>query len=229
MDRLTGGSVTSAPHDTMRSVRSDIELVRDWREGDVDAGSELFDRHFAILYRFFSNKIGGGAGVEDLIQETYLACVESRDALSGVSSFRSYLLTVARHALYAHWNKRRKDAVALDVAEASVEDMATSPSAVVARKGEHRLLLQALRGLPLDLQIAVELHYWEELPGPELAEILGVPEGTVRSRLRRARELIEERLRRMASGSGAELVESVLDGLDGWATSLREQLVGSAE
>jgi len=213
----------------MFAVVSDLELLGAWREGDLEAGSELFDRHFESLYRFFRNKVAGDTGVEDLIQETYLACVESRDRFRGASSFRTYVFTIARNALYAYWQKRRADAGAVDVAEVSVQDMATSPSGIVARKGEHQLLLVALRGLPLDLQVAVELHYWEQLSGPELAEVLGVPEGTVRSRLRRAREMLQEKLQQSAGTAGAGLVESTLDGLDQWAASLRDQLTADGE
>jgi RNA polymerase sigma factor (sigma-70 family) len=61
-----------------------------------------------------------------------------------------------------------------------------------------QLLYAALQGLPLDFQISLELFYWEELTAAEIGVVLGVPEGTVRSRLRRARELLGERLKALA-------------------------------
>ena len=64
----------------------------------------------------------------------------------------------------------------------------STASAEAAQHEEQRLLLEALRRIPLDLQIAIELHYWEGMSGPDLAQVLDIPEGTVRSRLRRARE-----------------------------------------
>ena len=83
-------------------------------------------------------------------------------------------------------------------------------------------MLHALRAIPIDLQIALELFYWEKLSAPELAEVLEIPEGTVRSRLRRAREALEQRLR--ALESSPERLASTLSNLEGWALSLRDRL-----
>jgi RNA polymerase sigma-70 factor (ECF subfamily) len=203
-------------------ARTDRELLDAWRGGDAAAGSELFDRHFAELYRFFSNKVEDG--IDDLIQQTFLACVESRDRFRGGSSFRTYLFTIARHELYAHWRKRR-DRATVDLGEVSVQDLATSPSGVLVKHAEQKLLLRALRAIPLDLQIALELHYWEELSGPELAEVLEIPEGTVRSRLRRAREALEAKLTELADATDPGTLTSSLSGLDKWAKSLRACVV----
>ena len=53
---------------------------------------------------------------------------------------------------------------------------------------------EALRRIPLELQVALELYYWEGMAGPELAAALDLPEGTVRTRLRRGRQLVREQL-----------------------------------
>jgi RNA polymerase sigma-70 factor (ECF subfamily) len=202
------------------SPRGDHELLEAWRGGDQAAGSDLFERYFDVLYRFFRGKAHGA--VEDLIQDTWLACVKRRDALRDGGSFRTYLFTVARHELYEHWRQHGKRAADVDVGEISLADLATSPSGVVARRAEHQLLLQALRAIPLDLQIALELTYWEGMDGPELAEVLGIPEGTVRSRLRRARELLEERMAELAADPG--VLQSTTTDLDKWARSLAAEV-----
>jgi RNA polymerase sigma factor (sigma-70 family) len=195
--------------------RADHELLDAWRAGDAAAGSALFERHFDALYRFFRNKTAGP--VEDLVQETFLACVRRKDA---VRDFRTYVFTVARHELYAHWRARGDRGADVDVGEISLADLATSPSGVVARRAEHQLLLQALRAIPLDLQIALELTYWEGMDGPALAEVLGIPEGTVRSRLRRAREALEAKLAALAADPG--VLQSTTTDLDKWARSLAD-------
>ena len=86
------------------------------------------------------------------------------------------------------------------------------------------MLLEALRRIPLDYQIAVELFYWEGLTGSEVASALGVPEGTVRTHLARGRKALAER---MAELEPAELVQSTMDDLERWAASLRAQLDGA--
>ena len=76
----------------------------------------------------------------------------------------------------------------------SLVDLATSPSRVVARDEEHLALVSALRTLPVDFQIAIELTYWEGLNASEVGEVLQVPASTVRTRLTRARRLLLKRL-----------------------------------
>jgi len=200
---------------------ADLELLAAWRSGDNKAGNELVKRHFEDVYGFFRNKLDGD--VDDLIQATFLACVESRDRFRGESSFRTYLFTIARHELYATFRTRGK--ARADFATQSVDELLgpeTGASTVLQVRAERLLLLRALRRVPLDDQIALELYYWKGLPGREIAEILDLPENTVRTRLRRARLRLEEEVRQLSDD--AALLESTLDNFERWAGSLREQL-----
>jgi len=81
---------------------------------------------------------------------------------------------------------------------------------------EERALLGALRGLPLELQVLLELHYWEDLSTSELAGVLEIPQGTVKTRIRRARELLESAL-----ASGPRPLHG--DQLDEWVRSMRRR------
>jgi RNA polymerase sigma-70 factor (ECF subfamily) len=197
--------------------RSDHELAEAWRGGDKKAGSELFDRHFDALYRFFAGKIGDAA--DDLVQQTLTACIRGGQGYRGDASFRAYLFAIARHELYRWFEKRQRDATPVDFDEVSVLDFGTSPSALVARRDDERVLLEAVRRLPLEQQIVVELYFFERLRGRDLVAALGIPEGTVRSRLR----LALERLRREieAIERKPDVLTSTLTTLDGWASSLR--------
>jgi len=198
---------------------TDAQLLEKWKGGDTAAGDSLFERHFDALYRFFRNKVG--EGMEDLVHDTFLACV-SGPPFRGESSFRTWLFTVARHTLYAHLKKHARRGEELDVQEVSIASLGTSPSGLLVKQSEAKLLLAALRAIPLDLQIALELFYWEDLPAPEIASVLEVPEGTVRSRLRRGREELDKRLAELAENP--ELLQSTRTGLETWAKQLRQQL-----
>ena len=68
----------------------------------------------------------------------------------------------------------------------------------MARNEQERSLHEALRRIPIDHQIALELAYWEDLSGPEIAGILDISEHTVRSRLARAREMLREQVMKQA-------------------------------
>lgn len=197
---------------------TDFELLDAWRDGDKAAGNELFVRHFEPVCRFFRNKVADG--VDDLIQRTFLACVESRDNFRKEASFRTYLFTLARNELYANFKRTRRDSDRLDPLERSVHDLGPTPTALVAKKKEQRLLLEALRRIPMDHQITLELYYWEDMSAPQLAQILDAPEGTVRTRIRRAKALLEAALAEVSTDP--EPLQSTLANIEGWARSLRD-------
>jgi RNA polymerase sigma-70 factor (ECF subfamily) len=96
-----------------------------------------------------------------------------------------------------------------------------SPADRVTDREEQRLLLRALRALPLELQTLLELAYWEGLSDRELAEILEIPAGTIKSRLRKARQQLEQLMSTLAGSPG--LLQSSRITLDAWAAGIRDQ------
>jgi RNA polymerase sigma factor (sigma-70 family) len=199
---------------------SDHQLLLAWRGGDRRAGSVLFDRHFASLRRFFHNKACNESEVEELIQRTFTAGVESAERFRGDASFKTWLLAIARNIL-REWIREslREGADEHEVDEVSSERRGPGLSSRLDVQREHKLLLAALRRLPLESQLLLELFYWEELTAAELAEVLGVPEGTVRTRLRKAKIELRGTIDQLAR-TKAEL-DSIQSGLDGWARGLR--------
>lgn len=167
---------------------SDFDLLAQWRDGDAAAGDALFRRHFDTLNRFFRSKLPEDTA--DLIQRVWLVCLEKREGIDG-RSFRSYLLGVARLELFSGL-RRRSRAAAIDGGVDSLMALTGSPSGAAAAKQQSKQLLAALPQLPLDLQILLELHYWDKLTTHELAGVLAIPVGTVKSRLQRARARLSE-------------------------------------
>lgn len=204
---------------------SDAQLLEAWAGGDKAAGEALFERHFEAVARFFRNKLPADAAHEDLIQQTFLGCVEARDRFRGDASFRSFLFAIAHRQLSKHWRTRSRDR--LDLQTVSVFELDASPSAALARDQQHQQLLLALRRIPIDSQVALELHYWESLTAAEIGEVLGVPLGTVKTRLRRAKQLLEAELRALDLGLvGADPTGTRLDT---WAKELRGSLFGGVD
>ncbi len=197
-------------------MSSDAELLERWRSGDARAGSELFERHFRSLSRFFASKVGDD--IDDVLQSTFLACVEGRHRIREGASFRAYLFAIARRELFAHWRRRRTEP--LDPEVMSAADLGPSPSGVVGQGQEQRLVLEGLRRLPVDQQIVLELTYWEDLSDREIADVLDVPHGTVKSRIRRARLALDRVLGELAATPA--LLESTRQNLDAWARALRD-------
>lgn len=202
---------------------SDAELLEAWRQADRQAGKQLFERYFRAIHRFFRNKVGDEA--PDLVQKTFLACIEGVERYRGEGTFRSWLFAVAYKQLCKHYRQQLSERAHFDLANASAHDFDGSPSRVLARRREEQLLLEALRRIPVDLQVAVELRYWEQMTETEIARTLGIPVGTLKSRFRRARQLLAEQLQNIAT-SPAEL-QSTISGLDDWAANLRELALDS--
>jgi RNA polymerase sigma-70 factor (ECF subfamily) len=203
-------------------MAEDDELLRRWREGDEKAGTALVRRHVPGVYRFFRSTVADVA--DDLTQRTLLACLETRDRVHKESAFRAYVFGVARRQLLMYLRKKKRKEDPILPLEMSAADLGSSPSQVVAAMQEQTLLLRALRRIPLDLQLAVELHYWERMPLAEIAEVLEVPHGTVKSRLARARELLREQIAELAPSD--VLRRETIDNLERWAKSVRDGLDG---
>lgn len=202
--------------------RSDFELLESWRAGDETSGRELFARYFDSVYRFFRNKVDDAA--EDLTQQTFMGLVQGKDHFRGESSFRTYLFMIARKRLYSYLRKSQRDQSAAPWGEGSIADLGlASPSRAVAQHQEQRLLLLALRRLPLEMQVALELFYWEELTVTEIAEVLETPVGTVKSRLQRARTRLDAAIVDLADSEA--LLRSTMDNFSRWAKELRGVLV----
>ncbi len=199
-------------------------LLEAWRAGDQEAGNELFERHYAGIARFFHNKVSEPAQ-DDLTQKTFLACLTNVAQFRGQSRFRTFLFGIANNVLvdYIRQLKRRmpRPGSETDVDEAPAEDLGISPVATAEQHQEQRLLLKALRRIPLIHQVALELYYWEDLTTAEISDVLGVPVGTVRTRLRDGRANLEAQLRELASSP--EALRSTTDDLARWARRMRTE------
>jgi RNA polymerase sigma factor (sigma-70 family) len=200
-------------------IETDASLLDAWRGGDRGAGEQLFERHVAGITRFFRNKVS--SGIEDLVQDTFLALVEGRERVRDSTSIRSYLFAIAHNVLRAHLRGLGRER-AIDDGTTSIADILPNMSSVVGQHREQQLLLMALRRLPLSDQIILELSFWEGLSATEIAEIIGTTGSAVRGRLLRGREKLAEELGRLATSPS--LLQSTMDGFDRWVGDIRGKL-----
>jgi RNA polymerase sigma factor (sigma-70 family) len=203
--------------DTLVRLSTDEELLVAWRGGDANAGEQLFDRYFPMLTRFFRNK---GEPIDDLIQATLLGLLESQHRWRADAPFRSFVFGVAYNTLRNHYRRSIADAERIDFGTSSIFDLAAGASAVLADAQEQQLILQALRRIPVEHQVLLELYFWEPLSAAEIGAVLGVPEGTVRTRIRRAKALLQAALGELHAKPG--LVESTASDLEDWARSIKD-------
>ncbi len=196
----------------------DPQLLEAWRSGSASAGQELVRRYFDSVYRFFANK--APAAAEDLVQETFLAIVEGRGRVREDAALHGYIFAVARRRLYRFWRDRTGAAPETRTTD---ELCGTQPALcdALACHQEHKLLLKALRRLPLHVQVMLELAYFEGMTDRALADFEGLPVGTLKSRLRKARGDLEAAMEQIG---GVDLLESTTQDFEGWVASLRQRM-----
>jgi RNA polymerase sigma-70 factor (ECF subfamily) len=210
------------------AVEDEAQLLAAWRGGDRNAGSRLIAARGREITWFFRNKVFHEDAVADLVSQTFLRCVAAKTTFAGETSFRRFVYAIAQNVLREYLRtigKRAREEIDFEqVCLRSLEPR--SMSSLHSEKRQVQALLEALREVPIDDQIVLELKYFEGLSGSELAEVLGVPEGTVRGRLARGlarlRTCVADRLQD-PQGS-----EPSVDELDAWAQDLR-RMRGVAE
>jgi len=179
----------------------DLELLKAWHAGVTTAGNTLYRRHEAPLRRFFVSK-APPQDTDELVQQTWMAMTRNqKKAAAGatpahpIQSVRAYILGVARHIVFAYYRKTGQK-TEFDPEVDSLATIAPSVSQQLSLRRNIKRLELAMQTLPIDSQLLCEAFYIEEFTGPELAEMFNLPEGTVRSRIKRAKEKIDELMAR---------------------------------
>ncbi len=200
----------------------DLELFDRWAGGDVDAGQALLLRYYDPVYFFFASKLADHVAVE-LTQDTFEAVCRKAGSLHIHASFASYLFGIARWKLVAHF--RGQGQHGFDPLSDSLPDPGPSSSitAVIERRHGESVLVKALRQLPLDDQIIIELRIYEGLRLREIAEILGVPKERVSARLVAAKR----RLVRVVGGLAS--ADDTLTTLSSYLRGVRAELAQRLE
>ena len=181
---------------------TDNELLAAWRGGDNLAGNRLFERHHRSILRFFTNKVGPDC--EDLVQATFLACVEGIDRFRGDSSFRTLLFAIAWNKLHGHFHASTRAHENFDPRDDPVHASAPTFGTLLAARQEQALLRVAMSELPLDVRTMLELHYWEAMSIKEIARVFDRKVSTVKTRMRRGREQLERECEALRAARGRE-------------------------
>jgi RNA polymerase sigma factor (sigma-70 family) len=188
---------------------TEMRLIRHWRSGDRKAGDKLLRRYEPVLTRFFSRRVN--RNVDDLVQRTLLACTQAVERFEGRSSFKTYLLGIAHHQFLVSLRSDRPNLALEARLPAREED---SPSQLLAFREEQVILAKALLAVEPEFAITLKRYYWAGHSVEQIASDLGIPSGTVKSRLSRGRALVKANLLRMKLR--AELRGDALRELDAW-------------
>ncbi len=165
------------------SPETDSALLHGVVSGDDKAMVTLFDRHSPLVYAVALRVLGDPSGAEDIVQDTFLRIWRKPPAIEAqTGSLAGWFAVLARNRAIDQLRKRRPTESPDDVVLLSRVD--------VGAEGEHNLLLARARhmmdALPEEQQTVLHLAFFDGLSHSEIADRLGSPLGTVKTRLRRA-------------------------------------------
>ncbi len=206
--------------------RPDQTLLAGWRTGDRGMGSALYHRYADPIAGFFRRNVHDRDHVQDLTQDTFLALRESTADIENVSG---YLFRIAFYK-FTRYLRARRGLPELGGEEDDLDqiaaDIVPDPEYYTEQRMETRLLLRAIRRLAFIHQQVLELHFWAEQNGREIAEILNIPEGTVRSRLLHAEKNLRAKLAELADSD--EALRTTTTSLAAWRARLQAELAEPA-
>jgi RNA polymerase sigma-70 factor, ECF subfamily len=170
--------------DRKLSKQSDEELMQSFKKGETPAFRELFERYKNPVFAFVRRRVNDAGRAEEITQDIFLALVQRRNGYEAKARFRTYLYKIALNRVASEHRKRSQS-----------EPLASSSEATGG--GDPGLVQQvreALGKLESEQREVVLLREYEGLSYQEISQVLGVPFGTVRSRLFRAKLALRELL-----------------------------------
>ena len=180
---------------------SDEVLIARIAGGDRLAMQVLFARHHVRVFRFVLRLVRNEATAEDLISEVFLEVWRQAGKFEGRAAASTWMLGIARFkALSA---LRRRQEVELDEETAKqIEDHSDDPEVTLAKKDKAAVLRQALSKLSAEHREIVDLVYYHEKSVEEVAEVVGIPEATVKTRMFYARKKLSELMKEQGIDRG---------------------------
>jgi len=192
----------------MTSEQSDLALVQLAQRGDAGAFDALVRRYQHKVVKLVLRYVRDPAEAEDIAQEAFIKAYRALPRFRGDSAFYTWLYRIAINTAKNVLAARSRNPVSYDIdqdaedgpgLESQMKDMAT-PEALAMTDEIRSTVNQAIDQLPEDLRTAIVLRELEGLSYDEIAQAMSCPVGTVRSRIFRAREAIDARLREVFEG-----------------------------
>jgi RNA polymerase sigma-70 factor, ECF subfamily len=173
---------------------SDEALIELIAEGDKRAMQVLYARHNVRVYRFILRLTGNQSLAEDLVSEVFLDVWRQAEGFESKSQVSTWLLAIARYKALSAL-RRRSDEHLDDQMAASIEDTADSPETVVNTKDRATIIQKCLTQLSPAHREVIDLVYYHEKSVDEVAQIVGVPAATVKTRMFYARNKMADLLK----------------------------------
>jgi RNA polymerase sigma-70 factor (ECF subfamily) len=175
---------------------ADELLIGRIARGDRLAMQVLFARHHVRIYRFVLRLMRDEMAAEDVISEVFLDVWRQASRFEGRSAVSTWLIAIARFKALSMLRKRREEGLDDEMAE-SIEEPSDDPALAVEKLDKGEKLRKCLAALSREHREVIDLVYYHEKSVEEVAQIIGIPENTVKTRMFYARKKLGE-LCRMA-------------------------------
>jgi RNA polymerase sigma-70 factor (ECF subfamily) len=182
-------------------ILSDRDLIRQCRDGSAEAFGVLVERHQDRLYAALVRMLGSADEAREAVQDAFVHAYQKLDTFQGNSAFSTWLFRIAVNAAFSRQRRSKRYRASLDGNrgetgyEPADHRSDADPSQPLESSETQRIVREALAALPDEYRTALVLKEMDGFRYEEIADIVGVPIGTVRSRIHRARNELREKLR----------------------------------
>lgn len=186
-------------------MKSDVELMLAFAKGDEEAFDDLVGRHQVALVNFFHKMLWNYHAAEDLAQEVLVKLYKCRESYEPRAKFTTFLYRIARNCAIDHLRKTRRErgVLSLDVhSDDAIAHEQAGPAETADQNEQTAAVRAAIEALPEDHRLVLVLSEVQGLKYAQISEVLGVPVGTVKSRMHNAIKKLRDRLVRQGQRSG---------------------------
>lgn len=172
---------------------TDGKLLDGIAKGDRNAFTQFYQRHNRALFAFLVKLVREREMAEEVLSETMLEVWRQAGRFEGKSSVTTWVFSIAHHKAVSRLRKKREVALDEEVA-ANIEDSAPTPDKLATDQNMARLLKGLMERLSLDHREILQLAYFQEFSVQEIADVLDLPENTVKTRMFYARQRLKSLL-----------------------------------
>ncbi len=173
--------------------------------GKQKAYARLVETHRAAVFHVVNRIVHNDEATRDLVQETFMKAFTSLGSYRSEFRFSTWLYKIAANSSIDYLRKKRIHALSLDAPmetsdgqiEIEVPDETHNPEMQLVRKQQSFSIDEAINSLPFKYREVIELRHKDDKPYEEIADLLGIPVGTVKARIFRARELLKQKLKNL--------------------------------
>lgn len=173
------------------SDRSDEELVRAIQSGDIFAFEQLVVRYQRKLQSFVFRMLGDDQSAADVAQESFINLYKTIDRVDSTKKFSSYVFSIARNTALSHIRKTKKE-ISIEDLEIAIEDESLYQQ--IVQKEDAMYVRRAVQRLDFKYRRVIQLYYFDDLSYEEISTAMHLPINTIRTHVRRAKDMLRKQL-----------------------------------